>query len=145
VSGYLPDVNLIVASVRPDHPHHSEARAFVEAARDQGRPCAVPVEVLAAALRILTLPVWEQPETSESAGALLTACVEAAGAEVVGHPPTSWLVLAEFARTLDISPRAVPDALIAASAIAQRVAVVTFDRGLTRYPGLRAEVLVRAA
>lgn len=138
---YLPDVNVIVASLRSDHTHHGSARAFLSAARDQGWACTVPVEVLAAALRILTLPVWEEPETSESAGELLTGWLGAMGAEVVSHRPEAWRVLAEFARTLDLSARSVPDALIAASAIASRATVVTFDRGFARYPGLRAEVL----
>ena len=142
MSGYLPDVNVIVASVRSDHAHHASARAFLSAAHDQGRACTVPVEVLAAALRILTLPVWQEPETSESAGELLAGWIEAVDAEVVGHPPAAWHVLAEFARTLALSPRSVPDALIAASAIASRSTVVTFDRGFAGYPGLRAEVLV---
>jgi len=35
----------------------------------------------------------------------------------------------------------VPDALIAAGAIASRASLVTFDRGLNRFPGLRVEPL----
>jgi predicted nucleic acid-binding protein len=100
---------------------------------------------LAAALRILTLPIWEQPETSETAAALITVWLDAAGAEVVPHPPAAWKVLAEFARTLEPAPRAIPDALLAASAIASRATVVTFDRGFSHYPGLVAEVLHPAA
>ena len=33
---------------------HGPALAFVQAARDRGRPCSVPVEVLASALRVLS-------------------------------------------------------------------------------------------
>lgn len=135
----MPDVNVLVSSVRRDHPHHDAARQFVVAARDEGRACALPVEVLAAALRILTLPVWHEPETSASAGVLLSQWLNAAGAVVVSYPPATWTVLAEFARTLDLRSRAVPDALIAAGAIASRACLVTFDPGLNRFPGLRVE------
>jgi hypothetical protein len=141
VRPYLPDVNVVVASVRSDHPHHREALGFVEAARSDGQGCSVPVDVLASSLRVLTLDVWLEPETSESAAALLSAWIEAAGAEVVGHDSQAWRVLAEFARTLTLTPRMVPDALLAASAIVARAELVTFDRGFSRYPGLRATVL----
>ncbi|MEI6374211.1 MAG: TA system VapC family ribonuclease toxin [Actinomycetes bacterium] len=138
---YLPDVNVIVASLRSDHPHHQPALAFLRAARESGSAFAVPVDVIASALRVLTLDVWLEPETSESAGRLISDWLNAAGAEVVAHPPITWTVLAEFARTLSLTPRSVPDALLAASAITSRSTLATFDRGFSRYPGLRVELL----
>ncbi len=138
---YLPDVNVLVASLRPDHPHHETARSFLVRSRAAGHAFAVPVEVLAAALRILTLDVWVQSETSASARDLINGWIAAASAETVSHPPGSWRVLGEFARTLSLSTRAIPDALLAASAIVSRTTIVTFDRGFDRYPGLNAEIL----
>ncbi len=140
-SRILPDVNLVVASIRSDHPHHSRALEYMIAVRDSGDVFVAPVEVLVAALRILTLNVWFEPETSESAAELVRAWIEAADAEVTSYPPQAWVVLAEFARTLDLSTRQIPDALIAASAIAMRAVVASFDRGLTRYPGVSARIL----
>ncbi len=138
---YLPDVNVLVASLRPDHPHHETARSFLVRSRAAGHDFAVPVEVLAAALRILTLDVWVDSETSASARDLINGWVGAARAEIVSHPPGSWRVLEEFARTLSLGTRAIPDALLAASAIVSRTTIVTFDRGFDRYPGLNAEIL----
>ena len=96
---------------------------------------------MASALRVLTLDVWLEPETSESAGRLIGDWLNAAEAEVVAHLPITWTVLAEFARTLSLSSRSVPDALLAASAITSRSTLATFDRGFSRYPGLRVELL----
>lgn len=101
----------------------------------------VPVEVLASALRILTLDIWVEPETSDSAQALLRRWVNASGAQVVSHDARAWSVMCEFARTLSLRARAVPDALLAASAISTTSTLVTFDRGMARYPGLRTELL----
>lgn len=142
---YLPDVDVLVASLRSDHPHHEAARTFLHRARRDGHSFAVPVEVLASSLRVLTLDIWIDAETSASARDLLHDWIAASDAEVVSHPSGSWRVLAEFARTLSLSPRAIPDALLAASAIASRRTIVTFDRGFARYPGLQSEVLDSAS
>lgn len=138
---YLPDVNLLVASLRADHPHHREARSFLQSTQANADAFVVPVEVLASTMRILMLDIWVDPESSASASALVGAWVQAADAEVVGHPATAVTVLNEFARTLDLSPRRVPDALLAASAIALRATIASFDRGFTGYPGLSAVIL----
>jgi predicted nucleic acid-binding protein len=50
-------------------------------------------------------------------------------------------VVGEFARTLSLSTRAIPAALLAASAIVSRTTIVTLNRGFARYPGLNAEIL----
>ena len=142
---YLPDVNVLVASVRSDHPHHVTARSFLWRSRQAGLSFVVPVEVLASALRVLTLDIWIESETSASARDLVNDWIRASSAEVVSHAPGSWRVLGEFARTLSLGTRAIPDALLAASAIASRRTIVTFDRGFARYPGLNAEILKSSA
>gem|GEM_PF-961383 len=138
---YLPDVNVVVASVRADHPHHVEALNFLEYAATGGHSFIAPTEVLASSMRILMLDVWQDPESSSSAAALLSEWLEASQDLVLGHPAAAFLVLVELARTLNLAPRRVPDALLAGSAIAQRATIVTFDRGFGSYPGLSAEIL----
>ncbi len=127
--------------MRSDHPQHERAHDYMLAVRTSGDFFVTPVEVLASSLRILTLDVWFEPETSESAADLVRTWIDAADAEVVSHLPQAWVLLAEFARTLDLTTRQMPDALIAASAIAMRAVVASFDRGLTRYPGLKTVIL----
>ena len=138
---YLPDVNLVVASLRADHPHHKEALNFLQSAKADGGEFVVPVEVVASIMRILMLDVWVNPESSAGAASLVRSWVAAADAEVVGHPTAAFTVLTEFARTLELSPRRVPDALLASSAIVFRATLVTFDRGFNSYPSLSAVIL----
>lgn len=132
----LPDVNVVVASLRSDHSHHELARGEIEEILSRFDSIVVPVDVLAAAMRILTLNVWNDPETSETAVKLLRDWVDATDARVIGHPTHAWTVLSEFGRTLKLTTQQVPDALLAASAIVLGVTLVTFDRGFNRYPGL---------
>jgi Predicted nucleic acid-binding protein, contains PIN domain len=141
VTRYLPDVNLVVASLRVDHPHHNAAQNFLHSAKSNADAFVVPVEMLASTMRILMLDIWVAPESSASASALMRSWVQAADAEVVGHPEASFAVLTEFARTLNLSARRVPDALLAACAIALRATLVSFDRGFSGYPGLPAKIL----
>lgn len=138
---YLPDVNIIVASLRGDHSCHESAQAFLRQAKDGGDSFRVPIDVLASVMRVLTLGCWVNPESSATAGDLARAWLGAARAEVIAHPADSWRVFLEFARTLNLTTRTMPDALLAASAIASRTVLVTFDRGFTRYPGLQVDLL----
>ena len=46
-----------------------------------------------------------------------------------------------MAETIALTTRMVPDALIASASITQGATIVTFDRGLADYPGVRAAVL----
>jgi hypothetical protein len=93
-------VNLVVASLRVDHPHHNAAQNFLHSAKSNADAFVVPVEVLTSTMRILMLDIWVDPESSASASALMRSWVQAADAEVVGHPEASFAVLTEFARTL---------------------------------------------
>ena len=137
----LVDVNVIVASVRRDHVHHRAARAFLEGQLARGHRIVVRVDVLASAMRLLMLPIWESVETSATSAALLAEWVTSVDAVVAPHPEHTWRVLAEISRAMTLTPRTTPDALLAASAIAAGVTLATFDRGFSRYPGLRRELL----
>jgi predicted nucleic acid-binding protein len=137
----LPDVNVVVASVRGDHPHHGSAYDALASRVAIGKPLVVPIEVLASTMRVLMLDIWVNPETSASAALLMRSWVRSTGATVLGHPTAAFAILAEFARTLDLSPRRMPDALLAASAIALRATLLSFDKGFAGYPGLSSMIL----
>ncbi|MEO7889598.1 MAG: VapC toxin family PIN domain ribonuclease, partial [Vicinamibacterales bacterium] len=60
-----PDVNVLVAAARIDHPHHSIARAWLEgtfAEADAGVVCTLMPMVLASFLRLVTSPkIFQTP------------------------------------------------------------------------------------
>lgn len=140
-TSFILDVNVLVACVRADHQCHRAAQDFVRGLLRQENRILVPIEVAAAALRVLTMSFWIEPESSASAALLIGDWLDAADARLVSHPVDAWRFVSQFARTMDLAPRALPDALLAASAISMRATLVSFDRGLARFPGLTAAIL----
>ena len=66
-----PDVNVLVAAARSDHPHHAEARAWLEetlAGAESNAVCTLMPMVLASFLRLLTSPkIFKRPTPIEEA------------------------------------------------------------------------------
>lgn len=134
----LLDVNVLVALARPDHPHHARARAWWSETAARGETATAPDLAWVGFLRVLTHPrIFEHP--SEPADAV--AFVEAM------HDQPAYLPWRDHGTVLDLCGRTileagvranlVPDAYLAAAARSLGAALVTFDRGLRRYDGLR--------
>ena len=74
--GARPDVTVLVAASRLDHPHHGPALAWLDAALEgceKRRPLAIYPMVAAGFLRLVTHPkVFIQPTPHDAALAVLT-------------------------------------------------------------------------
>ena len=66
-----PDVNVLVAAARSDHPQHAVARAWLEktlAGTESDTPCTLMPMVLAGFLRLVTSPkIFKRPTPIEEA------------------------------------------------------------------------------
>lgn len=135
----LLDVNIIVAVLRADSELHSKARTWFLGAT--GSIVALP-ETLAAAVRVLTNDrIWAQVPTVGEATAAVNDLVAGAQISIAGSSPGAWSTFTEFVSSRKVSHRDVPDALLAAQAVAVGAELITFDRGFRDYPGLKAQVL----
>ena len=74
-----PDVNVLVAASRSDHPHHAVARAWLKealAAAERGASFTLMPMVLASLLRLVTSPrVFVQPTPMTDAVGFVDAIV----------------------------------------------------------------------
>jgi predicted nucleic acid-binding protein len=81
-----PDVNVLVAVSRSDHPHHGPALTWLDAALDdceKGRALAIFPMVAARFLRLVTYPkVFVQPTPADAALAFLRAVLNSPGVEM---------------------------------------------------------------
>ena len=81
-----PDVNVMVAASRSDHPHHGVARAWLEQAVNQagaGAAFTLMPMVLASFLRLVTCPkIFQQPTPIEDAVAFVDALLTAPGVQL---------------------------------------------------------------
>lgn len=130
-----PDVNVLVAASRSDHPHHAVALGWLRGALAdcaRGARFSLLPMVAAGAVRLVTHPrVFTAPTPTADALAFVRAVREAPGVEA---PPlgTEWDRFADLCRAHGLQGNAVPDAWIAAAVREHHEHLVTFDRGFRR-------------
>ena len=127
-----PDVNVLVAASRRDHPHHGPARVWLDGALADcagGARFSVLPMVAAGVVRLVTHPrVFDRPTPTADALAFVEAVRDAPGVEAPALGD-EWPGLADLCRTHGLTGNAVPDAWIAAAVRQHHEHLVTFDRG----------------
>ncbi|MGH6635427.1 MAG: TA system VapC family ribonuclease toxin [Gammaproteobacteria bacterium] len=131
-----PDVNILVAASRSDHPHHGPALTWLDAALDaceKGRPLAIFPMVAAGFLRLVTHPkVFVQPTPHNAALAFLRAVLNSPGVEMP-RLGTEWPVFEHLCEQHRLTGNDIPDAWIAAAVLAHHHHLVSFDKGFRRF------------
>ena len=130
-----PDVNVLVAASRHDHPHHKPALiwledALVETARTPS--LAILPMVASGFLRLATHPkVFVEPTPPEAAWAFLRAVLTSPG---VIQPALAgeWAQFERICAQHRLTGNAIPDAWIAAAAQFNHLHLVTFDKGFRK-------------
>jgi toxin-antitoxin system PIN domain toxin len=141
-----PDVNVLVAAARSDHPHHGVARAWLEetlVGPESDAACTLMPMVLASFLRLVTSPkIFRSPTAIEDAIDFLDALLSLPNVQLAELGP-EWRRLRDLCLDKRLAANDIPDAWLAA-AVAQRGEVlVTFDRDFRRLLG-RAQLTVLA-
>jgi hypothetical protein len=130
-----PDVSVLVAASRSDHPHHAVARAWrmqALAQATQGQPLKLQPMVLASVLRLLTHPkVFVQPTPMAEALRFVDALLAAPGVELTALGE-EWPALRGLCADKALSANAVPDAWLAAAVLHQGEHLVSFDADFKR-------------
>ncbi len=130
-----PDVNVLVAASRSDHPHHATARTWLKQAitnASRGTPLKLQPMVIAGFLRLVTHPkVFIHPTPMSEALRFIDALLTAPGVEqpTVG---AEWPALRTLCLDKALAANDVPDAWLAAAAIHQGEHVVSFDADFKR-------------
>lgn len=127
-----PDVNVLVAAFRADHPHHRTALNWLGQRIAGQMPLALVPMVAAGFLRLVTSRrVF--PDAAPSA--LAVEFIDA----LLAQPGTRWFAAREEWRTLKdlcldkrLAGNDVPDAWLAATVIGLGEHLVTFDAGFRR-------------
>jgi hypothetical protein len=130
-----PDVNLLVAASRTDHPHHAVARAWLEqavAAAAAGAAFTLMPMVLASFLRLVTSPkVFRQPTPIDDAVAFVDALLALPGVQLAALGP-EWPKLRQVCLEKQLSGNDLPDAWLAAAVAQLGEHLVGFDRDFRR-------------
>lgn len=130
-----PDVNVLVAASRSDHPHHSTARKWLEdalVAAELGTPLRIQPLVIASFIRLVTHPkIFVEPTPMDDALAFVDALLTA---NVVEHPAigAEWPEFKALCSGKMLAANEVPDAWLAAAVLHQGEHLVSFDADFKR-------------
>ena len=130
-----PDVNVLVAASRSDHPHHAAARTWLEQAlvdANQGAALKLQPMVIASFLRLVTHPkIFVHPTPVSEALRFVDALLAAPSVE---RPDlgAEWPVLRKLCIAQSLGANDIPDAWLAAAAIHQGEHVASFDSDFKR-------------
>ncbi len=130
-----PDVNIMVAASRQDHPHHEPARIWLEDAllkSSDGYSLAILPMVASGFLRLVTHPrVFIEPTPLDAALGFLRAVMASPGV-VLPALGNEWHEFERLCAERNLSGNAIPDAWIAAAAKHHHLHLVTFDKGFRK-------------
>lgn len=125
-----PDVNVLIAASRSDHPHHKVAFVHLEeavAACAGGATVKLMPMVAASFLRLVTnRKIFAKPTPVEHAVAFLDALLAVPGVEMPSLG-AEWSTLRELCVEKKLSANDIPDAWLAAAVIRLGEHLVTFD------------------
>ena len=126
-----PDVNVVVAASRSDHPHHAVARAWLEqavTASGAGAAFTLMPMVLASFLRLVTSPkIFQQPTPIEDAVAFVDALLAAPGVQLAPLG-AEWPKFRQLCLDKQLSGNDLPDAWLSAAVVHLGEHLVSFDR-----------------
>jgi toxin-antitoxin system PIN domain toxin len=126
-----PDVNVLVAASRTDHPHHGVARDWLEAAvsaSGAGAAFTLMPMVLASFLRLVTSPkIFQVPTPIEDAVAFIDAVLASPGVQLASLGP-EWPTLRQLCLDKQLGGNDVPDAWLSAAVVHTGEHLVSFDR-----------------
>lgn len=130
-----PDVNVLIAASRSDHPHHKTAYTCLDeaiAACAHGASLKLMPMVVAGFLRLVTSSrIFVHPTPVEDAMGFLDALFAVPGIEMPSLG-AEWPILRQLCMERKLTANAIPDAWLAAAVIHFGEHLVTFDAGFKK-------------
>ena len=130
-----PDVNVLVAASRSDHPHHEPAITWLEttiAACSAGATLWLMPMVVASFLRLVTSPkIFKSPTDIEQAVAFVDSLLGVPGVQIPALGP-EWPMLRQLCLDKKLSANDIPDAWLAAAVMVMGDHLATFDADLKK-------------
>ena len=142
-----PDVNLLVAASRSDHPHHEASRAWLMQALGMaavGKSLQLMPLVVASFLRLVTSPkIFKAPADIDDAISFVDALLAQPGVSMATLG-SEWPLLRQMCLDKKLTGNHLPDAWLAAATLHLGEHLVTFDADFRRLLP-RSQVTVLAA
>jgi len=132
-----PDVNILIAASRSDHPHHTQALAWLntglDTAETAGQPLLILPLVASGFLRLSTHPkVFTQPMPYLAAQTFIRTVLNSPGV-VMPTLGKEWALFEMLCEQHGLVGNDIPDAWIAAAVLGNHDHLVSFDKGFLRF------------
>lgn len=132
------DLNLLLYAVNVSAPEHARARAFMDAAMNDGDAIGLPWVVVLGFLRLATSSrIFPTPLSPEAAVAVVDAWLACDTVSVVSERPDHWDILKRLVSAHGVAGNLTTDAHLAALALSHDAVLVTTDTDFQRFEGLR--------
>ena len=133
----VPDVNVLVAASRADHPHHSVAMTWLSTVlidSELGGGIGVLPVVASGYLRLVTHPrVFVEPTPLQLAVKSLDDLLAQPGVVMTDMGIEEWRLCRQLCLDKNLQANDIPDALIAAATRLLGAKLVSFDRGFAAF------------
>lgn len=134
------DVNVVIAIYRPDHVHHEVARPWFESLVRTGDEFAVPDEVWASFVRIVTnRRAFLGPSTTPETFGFIRSVRAQHGHVDVRPGPRRLPLFERLCTDGEATGDLVADAFLASLAVESGCSIASFDRDFARFEHLRWE------
>lgn len=134
----LLDTNILVYAFREESPLHKETRAWLQRQAASPQPFGLSELVGSSFLRVVTHPkIFSLPSPVERAFEFWRALAGRPNCVIVRPGPRHWEIFHALCVEGAARGNLIPDAYLAALAIESGSDWITFDRGFSRFPGLR--------
>lgn len=128
----LPDINVLVAAHRADHPQHKAATDWLKRTlkdTKDGQVLVLPMQVLSGFLRLVTnAKIFPTPSSSAQAVDFLDWLLEDPHVRLLVQS-SEWMSFRSLVLDKQLGANQVPDAHLAALSISLSEPFVTFDKG----------------
>lgn len=133
-----PDVNVLVAASRQDHPHHQIAQRWLRTtvagsapSRPMGADLRLLTQAVAGFLRLVTNPRIYPAATPIASATAFIDDLLAVGVQF-SKAQNEWFILRSLCLTQKLGANAVPDAWLAAQVLEANDTLATFDRDFVK-------------
>jgi uncharacterized protein len=134
----LPDVNVLIYAFRQDVPEHAICRPWLENVIYGEAAFAVSSMTLSALVRVTTnRRSYRSPSTVEEAFRFCDFLIAQPTCRLLEPGERHWQIFKRLCSEADIQGPDISDAWFAALAIEWGCEWITFDRGFSRFPGLK--------
>lgn len=132
------DVNVCVVAFRQDLERHDVTLSWLATALRGPETIGVPDFVLASVVRLTTNHrIFADPAPPEQALQFCDDVLAGPAARLVRGGTGHWALVRSLVLDLGLRADDIPDAVLAALVLERNAELATFDRGFSRFPGLR--------